>query len=87
MRNLQDDLILAIKANNIDVVKSLLADSRVDPAARDNFAIRWASENGHVDVVKLLLADGRVDPAADDNYARRWASRNGHVGVVKLLTK
>jgi len=47
-----------------DVVKVLLADSRVDPAAYDNEAIRWASADGRTDVVKLLIADLRVDPSA-----------------------
>jgi hypothetical protein len=40
---------------------------RVDPAAQDNQAIRWASRYGKVDVVRLLLADARVDPAAQHN--------------------
>ena len=43
-----------------DVVRLLLADSRVDPNARDNEAIRCASQYGHADVVRLLLADPRV---------------------------
>jgi ankyrin repeat protein len=70
---------------NVEVVKLLLNDPRVDPSAHDNYAIRWASRNGHVEVVKLLLNDPRVDPSADNNCAIRWASRNGHVEVVKLL--
>jgi hypothetical protein len=44
----------------------LLTDSRVDPSARDNYAIRSASRNGHTDVAKVLLADARVDPSAMD---------------------
>ena len=70
-----------------DVVKRLLllADARVDPAAVDNRAIRWSSENGHADVVQLLLADARVDPVTRNNYAIRWSIRNGHCDVVRLL--
>jgi hypothetical protein len=63
----------------------LLADPRVDPAAGNNFAIRYASRFGSDGAVKLLLADPRVDPTADNNYAIRHASDNGHAGVVKLL--
>jgi len=48
-----------------DVVRLLLADARVDPAAYDNTAIRWSSSMGHAEVVKLLLADGRADPNAE----------------------
>ena len=51
----------------IEVVKLLLTDKRVNPSANNNFAIRWASRNGHTKVVKLLLADERVDPSANDN--------------------
>lgn len=41
--NLDNAIILAAKNGNDDIVKLLLADSRVDPAADDNAAIRWAS--------------------------------------------
>ena len=76
---------MASENGHIDVVRLLLADGRVNPAASDNYAIRLASENGRTDVVRLLLADGRVDPAAKDNYAIREASCYGHVDVVRLL--
>eukprot|EP01102_Stenamoeba_stenopodia_P015850 TRINITY_DN5474_c0_g1_i1.p1 TRINITY_DN5474_c0_g1~~TRINITY_DN5474_c0_g1_i1.p1 ORF type:complete len:395 (+),score=57.12 TRINITY_DN5474_c0_g1_i1:114-1298(+) len=67
------------------LVALLLEDGRADPGARDDWAIRWASRNGHSDVVKLLLKDKRCDPAAKSNYAVRWACENGHVDIVKLL--
>jgi hypothetical protein len=51
---------MASEKGHTDVVKLLLADSRVDPTADDNYAIKKASEKGHTDVVKLLLADPRV---------------------------
>ena len=56
-----------------------------DPSVNDNFAIRFASQNGHTKVVKVLLDDPRVDPSADNNWAIRFASENGHIEVVKLL--
>ena len=40
----------------------LLNDPRVDPSTVDNYAIRFASENGHTKVVKVLLSDPRVGP-------------------------
>src|SRR5215217_2379231 len=66
----------------IEVVKRLLADERVDPSANNNRAIKGASENGHSEVVKRLLADERVNPSANDNWAIKRASANGHSEVV-----
>jgi hypothetical protein len=67
------------------VVKLLLNDERVNPSGYNNYAIRYASENGHVDVVKLLLNDKRVDPGAQQQYALVSAARKGHMKVVKAL--
>jgi ankyrin repeat protein len=69
----------------VHVVRLLLADPRVDPAARGNHAILRSSKNGRADVVRLLLADGRADPAAHYNYAIHLSSKNGHTEVVRLL--
>ena len=63
----------------------MLQDARVDPAARNNLAIRWASRHGRVAVVDRLLKDLRVDPAAQDNYSIIKASINGHIEVVERL--
>ena len=54
-------ILLALRYRNVEAVRLLLNDPRVDPSADDNYAIRCASENGHVEVVKLLLNDPRVD--------------------------
>jgi hypothetical protein len=62
-----------------------LNDPRVDPAADDNYTIRWAAGRGHVEVVQVLLNDPRVDPAADDNDAIRMAADAGHVAVARAL--
>jgi len=56
-------------------VKFLLSCSQVDPATRDNYAIRLASKDGRDKVVALLLADPRVDPSAHGNSAILRASR------------
>jgi hypothetical protein len=66
-------------------VKLLLADKRVDPSAKNQFAIRKACQNGHPEIVKLLLADKRVDPSADDQYPIRSVSVKGHFEVAQLL--
>jgi ankyrin repeat protein len=83
--NLQELLYFFIEKNNVEVVKLLLQDARVNHSARDNYAIKLASDNGHVEIVKLLLQYGRADPSAQNNLAIKLASQNGHVLVVKLL--
>jgi len=56
-----------------DLLKLLLADPRVDPAAESNLAIQLACQEGHTEVFKLLLSDPRVDPTADEDFAFRIA--------------
>ena len=56
----------------------------VDVTADDNWAVRWAIENGHLDAVKFMVSKG-ADVTANDNQAIRWASANGHLDVVKYL--
>jgi ankyrin repeat protein len=67
------------------LVQLLLSDRRIDPSARQQYALRLASQNGHVEVVKLLLADSRVDPSVDDQYPIRVACQGGHADVVAVL--
>ncbi|KAI8892201.1 ankyrin repeat-containing domain protein [Globomyces pollinis-pini] len=93
-------LIRSIGRNYISIVEMLLSDSRVDPSASNNEAIRYAAhnghlqvncairhaaENGHLKVVELLVADSRVDPSANNNCAIQLAAQNGHLGIVKML--
>ena len=68
-----------------EAVKLLLSDSRVDPAAEDNFALIYAASYGHTEIVKLLLSHSRVDPSAEDNEALIETAEQGHVEIVKLL--
>src|SRR3972149_10431798 len=42
-----EDLNVYTKKGDSEIVELLLADSRVDPSANDNYAIRRASEYGH----------------------------------------
>ena len=79
----------ASKHGNTELVRFLLLQDTVNPAANRNEAIRLASEYGHEDVVKLLLEhsekDERIDPGAENNEAIRAASDYGHEDVVKIL--
>ena len=59
-----------------------------DIHAFNDYALRWASQNGHTEVVKILLEAGADVHAPDEDgpdAALRWASYNGHSAVVKIL--
>ena len=79
-----NDITEVSKYGLVDEVKKLI-ENGIDPSDNNNYAIKWASKNGHLEIVKLLLQDKRVDPSANNNYAIKWASKNGHTEVVKLL--
>lgn len=69
---------------NLKGIKTLV-EYGVDLVACDNYAIGWASNNGHLEVVKYLVSTGKVDSAAENNCAVKWASHNGHLEIVKYL--
>ena len=73
--------------DNIILIKILLTHNKIDPSMNDNFAIRYASHNGHLSIVEKLLKDERVDPSADNNFAIQYASHNGHLSIVERLLK
>src|SRR5690349_2933275 len=78
-------IIHASYSGNLEIIKLLLNEKRVDPSADNNDAIRIACMNGYLDIVKLLLDDERVDPSANNNFAIIYACKNGHFDIVKLL--
>ena len=53
----------ACQYGDLETVKVLLSDKRVDPGDCNNESIRVASQNGHLEIVKLLLQDKRVNPS------------------------
>ncbi|KNC53029.1 uncharacterized protein AMSG_09321 [Thecamonas trahens ATCC 50062] len=67
------------------IVAVLVADGRVDAAARLNYAVRHAARVGNADAVRHLLGERGVDPAADGNYALQMAAESGHTEVVAVL--
>jgi hypothetical protein len=85
--------ILKIKEKNISEIESLmreklnleLPNGLFDPSIENNYAIRWASENGYTEIVELLLNDSRVDPSAEDNQAIKLACKFKKIEIVKLL--
>ena len=81
-----DAIMVASAYGHANIVKILLADSRIDPSACDNESVIIASMCGHTDIVKLLLADPRVDPSINNEPIIEAAS-GGHTDIVKLLLK
>ena len=75
----------AVEHGNALVVEILLQDSRVDPSAHENEAIRTAAYHGHLAVVEVLLGDIRVDPSVHENDAIRMAAQQGDVDTVSAL--
>jgi len=67
----------------IEVIQELINEG-VDPNAGDNWALRWATENGFLEIVKILI-DGGADPNVFDGYALQIAARYGYLKIVKLL--
>ncbi|KAJ7291254.1 ankyrin repeat-containing domain protein, partial [Mycena rebaudengoi] len=61
-----------------------LLDKGADIHARNNGALRVASERGYIWVVQLLLSKG-ADVQAGNNGALRAASKRGYTEVVQLL--
>jgi ankyrin repeat protein len=76
-----------VKSNRSREVKVLIEEFENDDLRADNnYAIKWASKNGHLEIVKLLaerLTDD--DLRAYNNYAINGASFNGHLEIVKFL--
>lgn len=78
-------IVVASTNGYAEIVELLLADPRVDPAVKDNFAFIQACKQGHVEVAKLLLQDPRVDPTDNYNRALQMSVAYNHLDVVELL--
>ncbi|KAJ3272774.1 hypothetical protein HDV01_005302 [Terramyces sp. JEL0728] len=83
--NLQLDyslpFILAIKHSRFEILKLLLADSRVDPCCFKSRGLVLACGMRSIDIPQLLLKDGRVV----SNSAIVVASYRGRIDILKLL--
>lgn len=58
-------LRIAARNGNIEMVKILMKDPRVDPSAGNNFALNWSFYGGHKELAKFLLTDKRVKDKVD----------------------
>ena len=59
-----DALKLCAKSDNVDGLRLLLADGRLDPAADSSLPLLLAADRGNAEMVRALLEDRRADPAA-----------------------
>jgi len=57
-----------------------------DVHARNDYALHWASRNGHLPVVQFLVEHG-ADVHAHNDCALRMASEYGHLAVVQFLVQ
>jgi hypothetical protein len=80
-----EEIEKAIRKNDINKVKSLLNDKRVDPSKSNNWLIQIASKFGFFDIVELLLTDKRIDPSDIGNLAISYAYKNQYFNIVDLL--
>lgn len=71
--------------DNVEILKVLLKDERIDPAYDNNYNIIFASELGLEDTVELFLKDKRIDPSAQGNKSMQKAVGYNRPEVVKLL--
>lgn len=75
----------AVANNDCSTALDLIQTRGVNPAMRENEALKIVCEKGHIYMAMLLLQDNRVDPSVDDNICIQIASEFGHVGLVKAL--
>lgn len=76
---------MAAAAGHLSVVKLLLADARVNPAAGGQAALCSAAERGDLEMLDLLLADARVSPRANASKSLTAAAEHGRVRVAERL--
>nr|QBK87204.1 MAG: ankyrin repeat protein [Marseillevirus LCMAC201] len=84
-----EDLIKAVKSNNLELVEKLLVEgANVDiQNTRGETALMLAAHSGHAPIVELLLnKNAKVDIKDTGGItALMYAANNGHAPIVKLL--
>ncbi|RPA97778.1 ankyrin, partial [Choiromyces venosus 120613-1] len=88
-------LISAVRRGDVEIVKILCEDGRVDVNAGDggageNPVLITATEYGHLEIVRYLLRrrDINVEVRGEDAVtALCWAANTGNLDMVKLLVE
>ncbi len=83
--NNNETIKISAERGDVEAVRFLLQDPRVDASVDDNHAIREAFKNRHWNIIKLLLQNPRVDPSISGNYIIKDVSRDGHIELAELL--
>ena len=85
--NIENIFINYISNNNLDILKCVLMDSRMNKKSSINKVMIFASKNNHFKIVELLLLDSksRLNSYICVNSALILASGNGHTNTVELL--
>lgn len=78
-------MLLACRRGLVEVVRSLLQDGRVDPAANESQCLREAAQHRQAEIVKLLANDPRVNVSANNDSAMKGAFKRGDSAMVQLL--
>jgi len=77
------NLYMAVKFNQIDLVKEMLKNEQFD-IKDNNSIIDLARYNDHVEILQLLLEDGRANPKNCDIVS---AALNNEIKLIKVLLK
>lgn len=80
-------LEIATHGGNLEIVKLLLNDKRVDPKGFNNRPLDYACLKGHIDIVKELLKYKNVDPSEHNCNSIDLAYRYKQKDIVELLMK
>jgi len=83
MEDLNQELMIAAKANNLETVKRVLK-SGADVHVYEDYTLRWASSDGFIKIVKCLIENG-ANAQARRGEAIQWAAAHNHAAVVNYL--
>jgi len=78
-------IIWASEEGHTEIIRLLLEEGRVNLAADNNAAIRYATICRKPNAIRFLLSKNGIDPGAEHNEAIRHASYHGHIESFRLL--
>ena len=81
----QEEFEEAVQNNDIDKFKSLINDSDIFIAYREDTALRISVSNGNYEMVKLLLETGKTSPKTFNSKCLHYAVIEGFIDIVELL--
>ena len=80
--DLESKLRVAAHTGDLEVIKSLV-EKGVDVHIDNDYAFRYACQNGHFEIVKFLTDTGIKNDILNIGFC--WASQMGHFKIVKFL--